>query len=100
MPTYESSPAFDRQFDKLSAAEKAEFMKAVKLFVNGLRSGAGRFHPSLRVHPLKSTRSVYSLTWGKGGKGRATFSFGSRPLEGEAHIAWIGITPDHSLYKG
>lgn len=98
MPTYETAPGFRRQFSKMSAAEKKAFMKDVKLFVEGLKTG--NVSPTLRVHPLKATKDIYSLSWGPGKKGRATFRFEKSVVPGQAHIAWVGITPDHSLYAG
>ena len=98
MPTYETAPGFERQFSKMSKAEKQAFMEDVKLFVAGLRTG--NLSPTLRVHRLKGTKDIYSLSWGPGKKGRATFRFQKAVLPEHAHIAWVGVTPDHSLYAG
>lgn len=98
MPTYLRSPRFIKDHGELSRAERQQFRRAVDLFVQGLASGSGRFHPSLRVHRLGSTTDVWSLTWGKGGKGRATFRFGDQVRAGEPHVEWLGVTADHSLY--
>jgi hypothetical protein len=100
MPTYRPSPRFWKDHGGLSEAEKREFRAAVDRFIEGLASGSGRFHPSLRVHRLASTSDVWSLTWGKGGKGRATFRYGAAVHEGEPHVEWLGVTADHSLYVG
>ncbi len=98
MPTYETAPGFQRQFSKMSKAEKKAFIDDVKLFVEGLRTG--NVSPTLRVHRLKGTKDTYSLSWGPGKKGRATFRFGKSVVAGHAHVAWVGVTPDHSLYAG
>jgi hypothetical protein len=100
MPTYRRSPRFIKDHGELGATEKKELRKAIDLFVEGLAAGSGRFHPSLRVHRLASTADVWSLSWGKGGRGRATFRFGKQVRPGEPHVEWLGVTADHSLYKG
>ena len=100
MPTYYRSRRFMKDHGELSDAEKQEFRQAVDLFLQGLATGGGRFHRSLRVHRLGSTADVWSLTWGKGGKGRATFRYGDQVRAGEPHVEWLGIAPDHSLYRG
>jgi hypothetical protein len=98
MPTYIRSARFIKDHGRLSVAQRKEFRKAVELFIEGLASGTGRFHPHLRVHRLGSTVDVWSLTWGKGGKGRATFRYGEPVRPEEPHVEWLGVTPDHSLY--
>lgn len=99
MPTYQLSPAFMRMHAALTKSEKHRFREAVDLFKEGLLAASGRFHPSLRVHRIDSTRDVWSLTWNRG-QGRAVFRYGDSVRPGEPHIEWLGVTPDHSLYRG
>jgi len=95
VPTYERRPRFDRDYDRLTAAEKTAFKRAVRQFIADLRGGSGRFHPSLRVHRIDSRRGVWSIS--SGGDLRATFSYGSQ-REGAAHIIWRRIGR-HSIHR-
>ena len=61
MPTYESLAAFQRQWAKLDAAQRAAFRRAVAGFIADLKAGEG-FSPELRVHKLVNTE-IWSLTW-------------------------------------
>ena len=74
MPTYESLAAFQRQWAKLDAAQRAAFRRAVAVFIADLKAGES-FSPELRVHKLVNTE-IWSLTWAK--DGRALFRFGAR----------------------
>lgn len=56
MPTFESLAAFQRQFAKLDAEQRAAFRRAVAEFVANLKAGEG-FSPELRVHKLVKPRS-------------------------------------------
>jgi hypothetical protein len=87
MPTFESLAAFQRQWAKLDAAQRAAFRRAVMLFVADLRAGEG-FSSGLRVHKLVNTE-IWSLTWAK--DGRALFRFGQEVTPGETHIIWEAI---------
>ncbi len=95
MPTYERRPRFDRDYARLTAAEKAGFKRAVAQLVTDLRAGTGRFHPTLRVHRIDSHRGVWSMTFGP--ELRATFSYGT-PRHGDAHITWRRIG-HHAIYR-
>lgn len=87
MPAYESLAAFQRQWAKLDAAQRAAFRRAVAVFIANLKAGEG-FSPELRAHKLVRTE-IWSLTWAK--DGRALFRFGAEITPGEAYIIWEAI---------
>jgi hypothetical protein len=87
MPTYEALAAFQRQFGKLDAEQKAAFRRALAVFIAGLKVGSS-FSPELRVHKLVNTE-IWSVTWAK--DGRALFRYGDEVASGEAHIIWEAI---------
>jgi len=95
-PTYEPLPRFWRDYEGLSEADREAFKQAVELFKEGLV--AGHFHPGLRIHRIDSAPGVWSLSWGSGNDGRATFQYGSPRREGEAHIIWRRVGR-HSIYR-
>ncbi|HEX7163593.1 MAG TPA: hypothetical protein VF223_20425 [Trebonia sp.] len=94
MPTFESLAAFQRQFAKLEAEQRAAFRQAVAEFVANLKAGEG-FSPELRVHKLVNTE-IWSLTWAK--DGRALFRYGSQVVQGETHIIWEAIGTHDETY--
>ena len=94
MPTFESLAAFQRQFAKLEAEQRAAFRRAVAEFVANLKAGEG-FSPELRVHKLVNTE-IWSLTWAK--DGRALFRYGSQLVPGETHIIWEAIGTHDETY--
>jgi mRNA-degrading endonuclease YafQ of YafQ-DinJ toxin-antitoxin module len=95
MPTYESIAAFQRQWDKLDAAQRAAFKRALAVFIANLNAG-GSFSPELRVHKLANTE-IWSLNWAK--DGRALFRFGSEIVAGETHIVWEAIGTHAEVYN-
>jgi hypothetical protein len=56
MPTYESLAAFGCQWDKLTPAQRAMFLRAVVIFIADLKAGGGS-SPDLRVHKLANTKN-------------------------------------------
>ena len=94
MPTYESLAAFQRQWAKLDAAQRAAFRRAVAVFIADLKAGEG-FSPELRVHKLVDTE-IWSLTWAK--DGRALFRFGAEITPGQTHIIWEAIGTHAETY--
>lgn len=94
MPTFESLAAFQRQFAKLEAEQRAAFRQAVAEFAADLKAGEG-FSPELRVHKLVNTE-IWSLTWAK--DGRALFRYGSQVVQGETHIIWEAIGTHDETY--
>ena len=84
MPTFAQADRFQRDFAKLTAAQKAAFRTAAAKFVADLPSGTGR--PGLRVKGVQGAAGVFEVTWAD--DGRATFEYGSVVREGEIHIVW------------
>jgi hypothetical protein len=68
----------------------------VRQLIADLRAGAGRFHPSFRVHRIDARRSVWSLRFGA--DLRATFSYGTPHHESDTHIVWRRIGR-HNVYR-
>jgi len=95
MPTHESLAAFQRQWEKLDAGQRASFRRALAVFIANLKAGEG-FRPELRVHQLASTE-IWSLTWVK--DGRALFRYGKRIATGETHIVWEAIGTHAETYN-
>jgi mRNA-degrading endonuclease YafQ of YafQ-DinJ toxin-antitoxin module len=94
MPTYETLAAFQRQWAKLDAAQRAAFRRAVTVFIANLKAGEG-FSPELRVHKLANTE-IWSLTWAN--DGRALFRLGKEIESGETHIIWEAIGTHAETY--
>lgn len=95
MPTFESLGAFQRQFAKLEAEQRAAFRRAVAEFAENLKAGEG-FSAELRVHKLVNTE-IWSLTWAK--DGRALFRYGSQVVQGQTHIIWEAIGTHDETYR-
>ena len=95
MPTYEALAAFQRQFGKLDAAQKAAFRRALAVFIADLKAG-NSFSPELRVHKLVNTE-IWSVTWAK--DGRALFRYGDEVTSGETHIIWEAIGTHAEVYN-
>lgn len=95
MPTYEALAAFQRQFGKLDASQKAAFRRALAVFIADLKAG-GSFRPELRVHKLVNTE-IWSVTWAK--DGRALFRYGDEVASGETHIVWEAIGTHAEVYN-
>jgi hypothetical protein len=92
VPTYEALPKFLRDHKALTNEEAAAFVRAVELFIAGLRGGS--FDPRLRVKRVKSTAEVWEMSWAP--NGRATFQYGAEVVPGEPHIVWRRVG-DHSI---
>ena len=95
MPTYEVLAAFQRQYGKLDAAQKAAFRRALAVFIANLKAG-GSFSPELRVHKLVNTE-IWSLTFAKDGP--ALFRYGDGMTPGEAHVVWEAIGTHAEVYN-
>lgn len=96
MPTFNRLPRFNKDLSKLSQDEQEVFKAAAGLFLQGLKQGTGRFHPSLRVHRIDSTEDVWSITWGD--DARATFHYGDPIKDREPHIVWHRVGT-HKIYR-
>ena len=87
-PTYDFLAPIERDWSRLTSAQKAQFNAARHQFVEDLRAGHG-FRPSLRVKGVQGAPGVFELTWAP--DGRATFSYGPEQFAGETHIIWRRI---------
>jgi hypothetical protein len=95
VPTFERLAAFVRDFDNLTADQKAAFLRAVILFVADLRAGEG-IRKSLRVRKMAGHDDIWELTWAP--DGRATFEYGVPVKEGHPHIRWRRVGT-HDIFK-
>ncbi|HLY32321.1 MAG TPA: hypothetical protein VKQ36_14930 [Ktedonobacterales bacterium] len=90
MPTYESSTLFDNQFNRLSKAQREQFMRAVRAIVEDLKAGRAP-RQSLRVKPWEKRKGWWELTW-EYHDGRALFRYGDEiPGKQGPHIIWERI---------
>ncbi|WP_435059723.1 hypothetical protein [Streptomyces sp. bgisy060] len=97
MPTYEATPRFTADLDRLTPAQRRRFRQAVAAFVYDLRAGRGRFRAGLRVKGVRSAPGVFELTWD--GNGRATWSYGRAQIAGEQHVIWRRIGSHEILVR-
>jgi hypothetical protein len=94
MPTYLRLLRFNRDWERLTSAQRARFRLAIAAFVADLRKGEG-FRPGLRVKKM-SGFDVWEMSWAP--DGRATFSYGPETRPGEAHIVWHRIGA-HEIFR-
>jgi hypothetical protein len=85
VPTYETARRFERDFAKLTRAQKEAFREAIRKFVEDLDKGKG-FRKGLRVKGVQGAAGVFEMTWAP--DGRATFQYGAPVRPGEPHIIW------------
>ena len=83
MPTWERTSRFDRDWDLLSAADRARFRRVLRIFVTDLRSG--QLRAGLRVKRFEGTDTVFEMT--RAPDGRATFEYGIGGPAGP-HVIW------------
>ena len=90
MPTFETLPRFERDWKNLTARQQATFRKVVvDAFVPDLTAADRPFRLGLRVKGVAAHPGVFEMTWDN--DGRATFSYGSERIAGQAHIIWRRI---------
>ncbi|GES18024.1 hypothetical protein Aple_009190 [Acrocarpospora pleiomorpha] len=96
MPTFETTPRFERDWKKLPEPRLALFRKVVmEAFVPDLAAPERPFRPGLRVKGVTAHPGVFEMTWD--GDGRATFSYGEEQIPGEPHVVWRRIGT-HSIF--
>ncbi|MFD3932632.1 hypothetical protein [Streptomyces sp. NPDC058614] len=88
MPTYEATPRFTTDLDRLRPEQRRRFHLVVSAFVSDLRTG-GQFRPGLRIKGVRRAPGVFELTWD--GNGRATWQYGPEIVPGVPHIVWRRI---------
>jgi hypothetical protein len=95
VPTFTTVDRFDRDYARLSQAEREAFREARKQFVDDLRGKQG-FRRGLRVKGVQAAPGVYEMTWA--GDGCATWQYGPTQIPGEAHIVWRRIGT-HDIFR-
>lgn len=100
MPTYETTPRFITDLERLTSEQRTCFRRAVTAFVHDLRTG-GHFRAGLRVKRVQRAVGVYELTWsmGSGPAGRATWQYGPQRRPGTPHVIWRRIGT-HTILTG
>ena len=86
MPTFDLTDVFRKDLAALDNLDRERFEKAVKVFVEDLKSSERRFRPGLRVKGVQGAPGVFEMTWAP--DGRATFELGEQLRAGEPHIVW------------
>ena len=94
MPTREVAPRFFRDYSRLSAEQRAQFLTALAQFIDGLKRG--QLAPGLRVKAMEGTDGIWEITWAP--DGRATFEYGDPVKSGEPHIIWRRIGT-HAIFR-
>lgn len=95
MPTFQTTPRFDRDWKQLTPELKARFQHVITgQYVPDLARGA--FRAGLRVKGVQAAPGVFEMTWAP--DGRATFSYGRPQRAREPHVIWrrIGI---HEIFR-
>ncbi|MDX3528223.1 hypothetical protein P1P75_17705 [Streptomyces sp. ID05-39B] len=95
MPTYEATPRFTTDLDRLTPEQRRRFRQAVNAFVDDLRTG--HFRAGLRVKGVRCAPGVFELTWA--GNGRATWQYGPEIVRGARHVIWRRIGT-HDILTG
>jgi hypothetical protein len=85
MPTFATTPRFQRDYKSLTAEQRARFQKVVREeFVPDV--DAGQFRPGLRVKRMQGVPKVFEMTWAP--DGRATWQYGAPVRDGVRHVVW------------
>lgn len=95
MPTYAWLATFRADFERLTPAQQALFLAAVRQFVEDLRQTWG-FRKGLRVKGIQGANGIFEMTWAA--DGRATFEYGAELTEGEPHVIWRRVGT-HEIFK-
>jgi hypothetical protein len=88
VPTFGTTPTFDRAFEALSSEQKTRFKRKARDLSDDLKAG-GKPRKGLRVKGYKSRQGTLEMTWAP--NGRAVFMFGEAVREGEPHVIWLDV---------
>jgi hypothetical protein len=94
LPTHDELQRFRNDYRALNDAQRAAFRAALRVFVDGLRSG--RFDPRLHIKRVQGAPGVWEMTWAP--DGRATFQYGPELRPGEPHVIWRRVGT-HALFR-
>jgi hypothetical protein len=90
MPTFETTPRFERDWKNLTRQQQGPFRKvALEVFVPDLAASDRPFRPGLRVKGVAGHPGVSEMTWDN--DGRATFSYGQERIPRQPHVIWRRI---------
>lgn len=95
MPTFEWLGRFRADFDRLSPAEQAAFLLAVRQLVADLAEDRP-LRKGLRVKGVQGAKGIFEMTWAP--DGRATFEYGDEAVQGEAHVMWRRVGT-HAIFS-
>jgi len=103
---FQTTPAFDSDFSRLSGNEKQLFKRSVRLFNDACdrfveTGGSTSWPSSLRVKKVQGAPRVLEMTWSFAGPdGRATWEWSHVEVEGEQHTAvlWRRVG-NHSILR-
>ncbi|MBI5948864.1 MAG: hypothetical protein HY875_12065 [Chloroflexi bacterium] len=94
MPSFEWNARFWRDFQRLTPAQQAEFLRVVQQFVDDLRTGTHR--PGHRLKGVSGHPRVFEITWDP--DGRAIFERGREKRPGDPHVIWRRIG-SHDIFR-
>jgi hypothetical protein len=94
VPTHHELPRFLREWGGLRPEQRAAFLAALRLFVEGVKGR--KFDPRLRVKRVQGHTGVWEMSWAP--DGRATFQYGDEVVPGEPHIVWRRIG-SHDVFR-
>jgi hypothetical protein len=90
MPTFETLPNFEQDWQQLTREQQATFRKVVlEAFAPDLITPDKPFRPELRVREVPGHAGVFEMSWDE--DGRATFTYGPEHAPGQPHVIWRQI---------
>ena len=102
MPTYHVEERFWNDFDRLSAQQQQQFLRARAQLVATLRSweatgcqGRPQYPARLGVKKMQGYREIMEFAWAP--DGRCTWQFGTQQQPGTCHVIWRRIG-SHEIY--
>lgn len=93
MPTFATTPRFERDFKALAPEQRARLRNVVcEEFVPDV--DANQWRPGLRIKLVQGVPKVFEMTWAL--DGRATWQFGAPIRDGVRHVIWRRVGPTAS----